>query len=306
MISIIICSANSELLETAISNIKSTIGVVHELLVFENSDGEKGICEIYNEGANRARYEILCYMHEDLNIKTQNWGKEVIRIFNEQKSAGIIGVAGSSYKSYTPSGWAVAAHGLNMIFCNYIQVYKRNSRPSFHYHLNPGENDLAPVVCVDGMWFCTRKTIVTRYPFDQDLLKGFHCYDLDFCFSVKQEYDIFVTYNILMEHFSEGGYDRSWIDDTLKIHSKWSDMLPLSLNHISVGERNFIKKRSYRWLIEKMISLQYSLKSIVGLLNQHRKYGSMKNKEYLKLLYYTVKTFFYNKDNLYRLIRDSF
>jgi hypothetical protein len=95
MISVVIASANPGLLTNVITNIERTIGVDFEIISFENGNGERGICELYNIGAQRAKYDILCYMHEDLEIKTLDWGREVVRIFNQRQGVGVIGVAGS-------------------------------------------------------------------------------------------------------------------------------------------------------------------------------------------------------------------
>jgi hypothetical protein len=289
MISVIICSANVKFLESATENIAATIGVPFELLVFENSGAKKGITEVYNEAAKLAKFEILCYMHEDLNILTQNWGNKVLDIFKNNAQVGIVGVAGSTYKSITPSGWAVAAHGLDMIRCNYIQAYKRSIEPSFHYVLNSDASDLAEVVCVDGLWFCTPKSVALQYGFDQDLFKGFHCYDLDYCFNVNQNLTIVVTYDILMEHFSEGGYDREWIEETLKLHQKWAKILPRSVSPVSSHEREFIEKRSFHWMIEKMIALKYPLITITLFLNRYRKLGDLTTIGFFKLLLHMTK-----------------
>jgi hypothetical protein len=109
MISVIISSARPQLLKRAISNIERTIGIPFELLVYKNSNAERGICEIYNKGAKDAKYNTLCYMHEDLDIKTENWGKLVLATFAQYKNLGVLGVAGASYKSYAPSGWGPSA-----------------------------------------------------------------------------------------------------------------------------------------------------------------------------------------------------
>jgi hypothetical protein len=238
MISIIISSANKSLLSDVIMNIKSTVGVEHEIISFDNSDGLKGICEIYNLGAQRAKYNILCYMHEDIAIKTEDWGLEVIKIF-KQVDIGVLGVAGSAYKSEVPSGWSAESFKVKLISCNYVQSFKRTKRSSVHYQLNTDGSDLAQVVCVDGMWFCTPKKVALENPFDEQLLKGFHGYDIDYCLQVSLHYKAVVTFKILMEHFSEGGYNQSWLDDTLKLHKKWEHTLPRSTKDIP-AEDSFI------------------------------------------------------------------
>ena len=146
---------------------------------------------------------------------------------------------------------------------------------------------------------CTLRNLALKYPFDQDLLKGFHCYDIDYCLTLKQHYDVVVTFNILMEHFSEGGYSKEWFEDTLKVHKKWEKTLPLSLNQYEPTTEYFLEKKAYKWILEKLIQMDYSVSYISKFLNSYRLKGHLKNKMYLKLLFYTYK--FYTKRNKFSL-----
>ena len=151
MISLIIASANKDQLLNARINIEATIGVAYEILVFENYDGSKGLCEIYNKGAAVAQYPILCFMHEDIEMVTQNWGLTVVEYFNANKQLGLLGVAGASYKSRAPSGWV--GYGNNNIFhYNLIQHFKYANQPPTHLYNNPNEAQIVNVVAIDGVW----------------------------------------------------------------------------------------------------------------------------------------------------------
>ena len=99
MISIIISSVNKNQLRLVAENIRKTIGVPFELLSFDNHEGKYGICEIYNKGIAKAKYDILCFMHEDIEIHTDKWGNIVSAYFENNKELGLVGVAGSDNKS---------------------------------------------------------------------------------------------------------------------------------------------------------------------------------------------------------------
>ncbi|MNJ91742.1 hypothetical protein D3C87_93960 [compost metagenome] len=286
MISIIISSAQKKLLADVSKNVETTIGVPYELIAIDNSKGEMGICQVYNHGAELAKYDLLCFMHEDIDIKTQNWGNEVLSLFEKDPLVGIVGVVGCAYKTFAASGWAAGNKKPNTIFANFIQTYKRGNRPSVRYGGNSGEVKQADVVCVDGMWFCTLKRIALESPFDQNLLTGFHCYDLDFCLNIQQKYKVVVTYQVLMEHYSEGGYSEGWIQDTLRLHRKWEDTLPRSTIELPTRAKERLEKQSYKEMLERMAGLSYSFRRMSAFLASYYRRGKMNIWLYVKLLYY--------------------
>lgn len=289
MISIIIASVDEVMLAEVTENITETIGLPFEILSYSNSKGEAGLCSIYNKGSKAAKYKILCFMHEDLHIKTDNWGKVVVDAFQDQK-LGIIGVVGSSYKTCAPTGWYTISYENKVLHGNYIQSFKYSNRPSEHFNENPLNQKMAPVVSVDGMWFCTTKALSEEFPFDEEVFKGFHCYDLDFCFQVGQAYKIAVNYQILIEHYSEGNFNKIWWLDTLKLHQKWRNKLPISVTDITAKQRFLIEKRSYRWVIETLRKIGYSGAYVFAFLIKQKMNGSLSWLQYLKAIKYMLRT----------------
>jgi hypothetical protein len=268
MISIIICSASTEELKQVSQNIDLTIGVPYEIIGINNSDGKRGICEVYNEGKRKAKYDTLCFMHEDIEIKTENWGVNVLNIFTENKEIGVVGVAGGGYKALAPSGWyCVEYNSPDKSFQNVIQGFKLKSKPEVHAYHNPYLQKLSEVVCVDGMWFCARKNILNDKPFDEDMLKGFHGYDVDFCLSIFGKHKIVVTYDILMKHSSEGNFNKEWLNDLLKLHRKWNAHLPMTVTKsVSQEELYFTEKRALKNVIEQMLEWEYSFSEVQRML----------------------------------------
>ena len=289
MISIVISSANKTLLARVTLNISATIGVPYELISIDNSNGAMGICEVYNLGAEQARYQTICYMHEDILLHTKDWGVEVMRVFSNHPDVGIVGVAGGAYKPYAPSGWAGISYESKTIFTNYLQTDKAGLHPPVAHQVNIGDGHPADVVCVDGMWFCTRRDLALSYPFDSELLKGFHGYDIDFCLTVGQHKRVVVCFSILLEHFSNGGYSKSWLSDTLKVHDKWGKILPRSILPLSERNRQLIEMRSYKWLVAKMTEMGYSIAYITAFLYPYFTKGRVTVKQFFKLIYYAMR-----------------
>ncbi|WP_345950261.1 glycosyltransferase [Mucilaginibacter sp. PAMB04274] len=252
MISVIISSANQKLLADVRVNIAETVGVPFEILAFDNSTGAKGMCQIYNEGVAQAKYDILCFMHEDVSIKTARWGEVVNRLFQENPAVGLIGVAGSSYKPLSPSGWQ-GVGGDRTDYLNVLQSYKYNKLAAEHTYRNPRNEKLTEVVSVDGVWFCTTRTVLAKARFDEDTFTGFHKYDLDFSMQVRQHYQVVVTYDVLMEHFSEGSLSKEWVFETAKFNAKWINQLPAYTEELTAKQKFVIEKQTFRAYIAYLI-----------------------------------------------------
>lgn len=256
------------MLEQLQKNVLSTVGVLHEIIAIDNSQGRYGICEVYNIGAVQAKYELLCFMHEDISFETDLWGKKVIEAFSAFPALGLLGVAGSTYKPAIPSGWSYPTAGVKTTYMNIIQCTK-DAKQEIHIYNNPKNKSLSKVVSVDGVWFCTRKSVVKQIPFDEKTFKGFHCYDVDFSLSVYQKFDVAVTYDILLKHFSGGNFDDKWAAETLKLHKKWKQILPVNLEGLSQQEKSNQELGAFNFILPKLLKhkqyLADTLKYILGI-----------------------------------------
>ncbi|WP_184546838.1 glycosyltransferase [Mucilaginibacter sp. FT3.2] len=287
MISIIISSADSRVLQEVRDNVAATIGVPYEIIAIDNSAGKQGICSVYNKGLLRAKYPILCFMHEDIQIKTINWGDVIIKKFKKNPDVGVMGVMGSSYKSMTPSGWS--SLGIeNIFYGNLIQHHKYSAEPPRHLYTNPYNEKLSQVACLDGVWLCTTKKVAREFMFDEVNFTGFHVYDLDFSLSVGQKYKLAVTYDILIEHFSEGRFDEKWMMDTLKLHEKWNNVLPINCDSLSIEEVIHSEKATFKHFIKRLSSLNLPLHHAHKMLRLNNRFLNLNTKLFFKLQYYIV------------------
>lgn len=225
MISVLICSVNPDLLNDVNENIKKTIGVPFEILYTDNRTAKKGICQVYNELAPKASFDYLCFLHEDVLLKTGNWGQKIIDIFSKDEKVGLVGIAGSKYKSGYFSGWYTGVKELDC--ANYFHQYPSGFE---HVLLTPsGTKEPEEVVCIDGVMICTKKNVWKKTLFDEMLLKGFHFYDIDYSLRVAQQYKVIVTYDIDLIHITTGGdYSNNWIEMAISYHEKKKSSLPFS------------------------------------------------------------------------------
>jgi hypothetical protein len=289
MISIIIASADPDQLRQVSENIEITIGVPFEIIAINNSDGSKGICEIYNSGIQQARYNMLCFMHEDILIKTYDWGNRVLNFFTTHHDYGLLGIGGSEYKSLAPSGWNPT--GIETAYINLIQRFKYKQQEPFHYYKNPGKKEFAEVACIDGVWFCTPKAIASEVTFDEITFKGFHAYDLDFSLSIGQNYKIGVTFDILIDHFSEGSYNAEWIAATLDLHKKWNSRLPVNLKPASKKQMLYAEKATFKFFIDQLILLKFPRRVAFEMLYYNNSFLKLSPKLFFKLHFIILKKY---------------
>jgi hypothetical protein len=293
MISVIIASADPKLLAQVRINVEETIGLPYEVLAFDNRDGAKGICEIYNEGIVQAKFDLLCFMHEDIAFETKDWGKITRDIFDQHPQLGIIGIAGSTYKSIMPTGWA-SQGSPESERSNLLQSFKYITYQTIRACVNPNNEQLAKVVAVDGAWMCVRREVCNNFLFDNDTFKKFHCYDLDFCLSVGKQYEIAVTYDILLNHFSEGKFDHQWMEQTLLLFEKWEKELPRSTNPLTTEQVRRIEKQNFRYWVKQMRLFGFPQKLAYQMLHRRRIKEILGLKYYLKF-HYSIFAFYHLK-----------
>lgn len=292
MLSIIICSIDPERLSHIKINIAETVGIPYEILAIENSINPRGITAVYNEGAKRAKFDYLCYVHEDVVFESNAWGQKCVDILQDPE-IGLVGIAGSGYKSLAPSGWHCdELESPLKFFQRLIQSFKYQDRKDIYVENNPLNESLSEVVIIDGVWFCTRKEVVKNYPFDEELLKHFHGYDVDFSLSVRQKYKIMVTYEILIKHLSEGIFDKKWFDTMLILHTKWNGQLPAYLPQISEEMIFKTEKLAFKKLIDQMIARGYSKKVILQVILNSYASPKMGLKLFSKIYFYYLKKTF--------------
>jgi hypothetical protein len=262
MFSIIICSIHPPQLEQLRANIADTIGQPYELLVWDNREAKKGLCEVYNMLAAKAVYPYLCFVHEDIIMSSRQWGSRLINTFEQNESLGLIGISGSKYKSKTLSGTATG-----MLEYDYLEILHRNAKQeNIELFSNPSGSDLEHTVTLDGVFLITRKTVWQEIPFDEKMLKGFHLYDLDFSFRVQQKHRISVLYDMGLTHLTEGGsFGDQWLDDTIRWHQKYKKDLPVFVDIQEATQRGLESKIRKKWLFRlrtEKISLKNKIRWI--------------------------------------------
>ena len=243
MISVLICSNNPVLLDQIKVNIKNTIGTAFEILYSDNRLAQKGICKVYNELASRAKYPFLCFVHEDVIFPDNGWGNKLVDIFGTDTLTGLIGVAGSKYKSRYFSGWYCNVKELDC--ANIVHRYDTGDEKINYSPV--AKNKAEQVICLDGVFMCCRSEVWKEMQFNDSFLKGFHFYDIDFSLRVAEKYNIVVSYEIEMIHITGGGnFDDQWVETAIAYHHLMKEKLPFT--KIKVDRKVVDRKIIIAWL----------------------------------------------------------
>lgn len=200
-------------------NVNETIGCEYEIIAVDNSKNDKTIFQAYNEGISRAKGDILCFMHEDIEFLSEGWGKKVYSHF-EDNSLGLLGVVGGHCLPSCPCSWWSA--GINS-----GRIWQGRKLEEYAAYLKESETAVQ-VAAVDGLWMCIPRVLFDNICFDDNTFKGFHSYDTDICMQVTSiGYEIRVAFDINIRHNSNGAINRQYFDARDTFYQKWKDSLPI-------------------------------------------------------------------------------
>ncbi len=253
MLSIIVCSISPELLSKLAQSIEETIGVEYELIAIDNRQDNRPIAQVYNEGARKARYPYLFFVHEDVLFHSKDWGAIIERKLAEP-DCGVVGFAGCKAMMNTYGGWAQYD---NQWLCAFYFA-NISGRPTWLESYNVKlHTPYEQVVTLDGFAFFVRRDVWAEFPFDEDLLTGFHCYDVDFSLQVGRKYKNYVCgLHIWIEHLSPGQFSEHWVAYTVRLYrSKWKAMLPVHVPGIRLTPKEMCRNTEgmfYRFLFKAL------------------------------------------------------
>lgn len=223
MISIIVCSIDENLFRDFSSSLDRSIGTPYEIIRIENDKENLSISKAYNLGAIEAKNQLLLFVHEDMIFHSKGWGRKLFDHFETLKNVGILGIAGSSYLPISPSDWWLGNR--KYLHTNLLSNEKNGK---FRDGVLKNSGDLIPksVFLLDGMFLAMKKSVWEEFPFDESL-DGFHGYDTSICLRVSKKYQNYFVPEILIEHFSKGYPNKTWLINT--VHAKYSVLPDIDL-----------------------------------------------------------------------------
>ena len=202
--------------------IKSTVGPKNvEVIPIEN-DGKYSLTEAYNMILDQAQNDIVILMHDDIYFDNKSWGSNVLFHFQKNPEYGILGVAGTTHMPKSGQWWEdrTKMHGI----VNHEHEGKK-WESKYSNSLGKGIQDV--VVC-DGLFLCVNKNKIKK-TFNEEV-KGFHMYDIDFCFrNFLEDVKVGVIYDVRVTHKSIGMTNQEWENNKNQFAETYKDFLPTKI-----------------------------------------------------------------------------
>lgn len=215
-ISVIVCSISEERLAGLKENIAATISenCPYEVVGIDNTSSPRSIAAVYNDGASRARYPYLVFIHEDAGFLTHGWDR-LLSAKLAEPDTGVIGFAGGKVMLDAPGGWNMVADAarINLIECGRENRTGMDREPDCPF---------TEVVALDGFLMAVRREVWEEHPFDEEAITGFHCYDVDFSLGIGGNRRNYVCRDIEVFHNSPGHFGAEWTAATQRLYlDKW-------------------------------------------------------------------------------------
>ena len=222
-IAVVVCSRNNdEKKDKIVEHIKDTCGCNAHTYYMYNPEGV-GLSEIYNNmlSPENCEFDVIVFMHDDIEYLRNGWGAEVLRLFNEHEDYGIIGVAGSAQFDSNGAWWQYEK--------KYGQVLHRHDGKSWLTSFSPLlDKDLQDVCVIDGLFMAVHRKRITK-KFDENV--KFDFYDISFCLDnyLDGKTKIGVTTNIRIAHNSIGQMRDTWYSAREYVNEKYKNVFPIDL-----------------------------------------------------------------------------
>ncbi len=264
MITVVYCTKESKPQHR--EHIIKTSGIDKTIEVIEIINNGEGLTRPYNRGLQQAKYDIIVYMHNDVIIETDNWGKKILKHFEENPEYGILGLAGTTDIPESGKWWEDRSKMVGIV--NHKHEGKKWESK---YSMSRG-SELNDVVIVDGLFFAIHKDRI-KNTFNENFT-GFHFYEVDFVFSnYLKGVKVGVMFDVRVTHLSIGMTNEEWEKSRLQFAEIYKENLPQKLvpefqipepqktTNLKIPIRIIIQSsgdmKLFKAMYEKIVSFQY-------------------------------------------------
>jgi pyruvyltransferase len=192
-----------------------------QVIPFENP-GTHSLTEVYNTILEESTNDIVVLCHDDIYFEKNNWGNKLMKHFKRNPEYGIIGAAGSKYIPRTGMWWEIQSEMFGVV------NHEHEGKKWTSKYSEPKGNKLDETVIVDGLFLAVNKPNL-KLKFNNEV-KGFHFYDVDFCFrNFLENVKVGVFYDIRITHKSIGITNEEWEKSRRQFSETYKDNLPVIL-----------------------------------------------------------------------------
>lgn len=213
-------------------HVNKTCGVPVSIFGYSNFN-QFSLPEIYNKAISEidTNDAITVFSHNDIEFDTKNWGKKLLKHFNNPKNDyQIIGVAGAVELNKHSTWWLDNNNQMN--FSKMVGIVNHdNGLRKWESKYSEQHYGVKPVLLIDGLFMAVDLDEI-EHKFDESY-KGFHYYDLSFCFpNYLDGCNIGVITDIRITHKSIGQTNQQWEENRKQFAEQYKDELPINVEKI--------------------------------------------------------------------------
>jgi tetratricopeptide (TPR) repeat protein len=171
----------------------------HEIVAIRNA---RSLAEAYNTAAAASRADCVLMSHDDVDVLAPDFAPRLVRLLAEFDA---VGVAGSTRMDGPAVGWSGHPHLRGWI------THRAPGEAAWRVDVLDPRPVAGGLAILDGVLLAARREVLTAVPFDARTFDGFHLYDLDWSFRVRQAgLRLGVAGDLLLVHASRGHYGVAW------------------------------------------------------------------------------------------------
>ncbi|KUK72652.1 MULTISPECIES: glycosyltransferase [Methanobacterium] len=176
MISVVCVYNNEEILDKFLMKSLKKQSVDYELILMDNTSNQfKSAAEALNHGAKKANSHYIMFVHQDIDLKSDEWLKNTETLLNSMDNLGVAGVAGVS-------PWDEDEKVSNITQGFPPQKISDN-------HIDTPQK----VQTVDECLFIIPRSVFEILKFDEVVCNNWHLYGVDYCLTaLNKGLDVFV------------------------------------------------------------------------------------------------------------------
>ncbi len=215
-----------------VDHLKQSAGKIDLQIFTIVNHNEYALTEAYNIGWGQVKEAgrgdgVIVFCHNDIVIKTKDWGKILLGMFRGG-NFDIIGIAGTDVLQ-SHGCWWLTEDGKAMNNTHMFgRVWHTNGLREWESVYTKKLNGIKEVVTIDGLFMAVNgETIVETF---DERFKGFHMYDISFCFrNYLEGCNIGVTDKISVMHKSMGQTNEQWEYNRAMFAELYKEELPVSI-----------------------------------------------------------------------------